>query len=229
MRLTSFCILVFFGLFLDSDAMTVDGQLLTGDTSAPVKQINNNSLIYTGPEYSKVYTSASGNPFFRDQAIRGWVNYFDNRYEDISLYYDIETDWLIYYEPVNQIRISLVNEKVDGFMIDGHRFITLKDATGFRGFYEILYQGRRLVLVKWFKILTRTGAEEGKYITYSNVYIQDSTTVQQVSNRKGLFNYFGSSNKKKLQQYYQDQHMNYKKEPAHTVSAIVSWAEKNGF
>jgi len=209
---------------------TYAGSFIHGpaDTSSPVRAINPGSLIYSGPEYAKVYTSASGSPFFRDQAINGRVDYYQNRYENISINYDIESDLVIFHEPLNKIRISLVNEKVSGFMIDGHHFIALKDATGFRGFYEALYLGQRQVLVKWLKILTRTGAEEGKYITYSNIYIQEDNTLLQVSNKNELFRYFGK-NKKKMQQYYQEQHLNFKKDPAHSVSLLVAFAEQNGF
>ncbi len=198
------------------------------DTISPVRIITSNSLIYSGTEYAKVYTSVSGNPFFRDQAINGWVDYYRNRYQNIPISYDIESDQVIFHEPVNQIRISLVNEKVGGFMIDDHHFIALNDASGFRGFYETLYEGKRDVLVKWLKILTRTGTDEGRYITYSNIYIREGSNLIQVSNKNELISYFGR-NKKKMQQYYQDQHLNFKKDPGNTVSAIVGFAEKNGY
>ena len=198
------------------------------DTISPVRAITSNSLIYTGTEYAKVYTSVSGNPFFRDQAVNGWVDYYRNRYENIPISYDIESDQVVFHEPVNQIRISLVNEKVGGFMIDGHHFIALNDATGFRGFYEALFKGKRDVLVKWQKILTRSGADEGRYIAYSNIYIREGSNLLQVSNKTELFSYF-DRNKKKIQQYYQDQHLNFKKDPGNTVSAVVAFAEKNGY
>ena len=228
MRLIFPLFLVFSALFCNHDALAGAGSYGNGDTSFPIKQLNPNSLIYSGAEYAKVYTPASGHPFFRDQAFKGWVDCYQNRYENIPIYYDIESDWVVFNEPVNQIRISLVSEKIDGFMIDGHHFIALKDAAGFQGFYESLYQGKRQVLVKWLKILTRTGSEEGKYITYSNVYIQEGSNLLQVSSKGDLTSYFGK-NKKKMQQYYQDQNLNFKKDPAHAVSSLVAYAEQNGF
>jgi hypothetical protein len=228
MRLIVAPFLLISALLFDHEALARAGVSGNADTSFPITQLSPNSLIYNGNEYAKVYTPASGHPFFRDQAMNGWVDGYQNRYENIPIYYDIESDWVVFNEPVNKIRISLVNEKIDGFMIDGHRFIALRDATGFRGFYEGLNHGRRQVLVKWFKILTRRGTEEGKYITYSNVYIQEDSNLVQISNKKDLINYFGK-NKKKMQQYYQEQHLNIRKDPAHTVSSMVSFAEQNGF
>jgi hypothetical protein len=228
MRLIVASFLLISALLDNHDALAGAGASCNADTSFPIKQLSPNSLIYCGAEYAKVYTAASGNPFFRDQAMNGWVDGYQNRYENIPIYYDIESDWVVFNEPVNKIRISLVNEKIDGFMIDGHRFVALRDATGFRGFYETMYNGRRQVLVKWFKILTRTGTEEGRYITYSNVFIQEGSNLTQISNKKDLTNYFGK-NKKKIQQYYQDQHLNIKKDPAHAVSSMVAFAEQNGF
>ncbi len=160
--------------------------------------------------------------------MNGWVGYNQNRYLDIPIQYDIESDQVIFHEPINQIRISLVNEKVAGFMVDGHHFISVNDITGFLGFFEILYLGKRQVLVKWFKILTRTGTEEGRYVSYSNVYIRDGNTLSQVSNKKDLLNTFGI-HKKQVQQYYQSQRMNYKNDPAHTAAMLVDFAEKNGY
>ncbi len=228
MRLICLFLLLLSALFNYPHAFAGAGSIPAGDTSYPVKQLSPNSLIYSGAEYAKVYTPVSGHPFFRNEAFKGWVDYYQNRYEDIPIYYDIESDLVVFNEPVNRIRISLVNEKVDGFMIDAHHFIALKDATGFRGYYELIYQGRRQVLVKWLKILTRTGAEEGKYITYSNIYIREGNDLLQVSNKNELLSYFGK-NKKKMQQYYQDQRLNIKKDPAHAVSSMVAFAEQNGY
>ena len=198
------------------------------DTSFPVKNITPYSLVYNGPEYAKVYTTVSGNPFFRDQPATGWVDYYGNRYENISILYDIEDDLLIFHEPVQQIRISLVNEKTGGFMLDGHHFIVLRDATGFKGYYEELYSGKRRVLVKWQKILTRTGSEEGKYITYSQLFIQDGVTLIQVSSKQDAFAYFGRD-KKKMQQYYHSQHLDYKKDPMHSLVVMTEYAETQGW
>jgi len=228
MRFCTFFFCLFSALIFNLNAFAGTVIPEPADTSSPVRAINPGSLIYSGPEYAKVYTSASGSPFFRDQAINGRVDYYQNRYENIPILYDIESDLVIFHEPVNKIRISLVNEKVSGFMIDGHHFIALKDATGFRGFYETLYQGQRQVLTKWLKILTRTGAEEGKYVTYSKNFIQEGNTLLQVSNKQELFRYFGK-NKKKMQQYYQEQHLNFKKDPAHTIASLVAFAEQNGY
>jgi hypothetical protein len=200
----------------------------TADTSSPVKNITPFSLIYSGTEYAKVYTSTSGNPFFRDKPVNGWVEYYQNRYEDIPILYDIEDDRLVFHEPVNQIKISLVNEKISGFMIEGHHFISLNDATGFRGFFEELYAGKRTVLVKWQKILTRTGNEEGKYIIYSNLYIQDGNTLTQISSRQDLFSFFGKQ-KKQMQQYYHEQHLDYKKDPMQVMVTMIGYAESNGW
>ena len=198
------------------------------DTSFPVKNTTPYSLIYSGPEYAKVYTTVSGNPFFLDQPANGWVDYYGNRYENISLLYDMESDLLVFHEPVQQIRISLVNEKTAGFMLNGHHFISLRDATGFRGYYEELYTGKRRVLVKWQKILTRTGSEEGKYITYSQLFIQDGSTLTQISNKQDAFAYFGP-NKKKMQQYYHSQHLDYKKDPMHSLVVMTGYAETQGW
>jgi hypothetical protein len=228
MRLICLFPLLLSALFYLPGSLADPGARSTSDTIFPVKQITPNSLLYSGTEYAKVYTSASGHPFFMDRAVKGWVDYYNNRYENIPIFYDIENDWVVYNEPVNQIRICLVNEKIDGFMIEGHRFISLKDTTGFLGFYELLYQGRRKVLMKWSKILTRSGADEGKYIMYSNIYIQEGSNLEQVSSRKELVSYFGN-NKKKMQQYYQDQHLNVKKDPARAVSSMVAFAEQNGY
>jgi len=222
--------IVFVGLFfvLCIDVVAASEPLSSRDSSFPIAAISPNSLIYSGPEYAKAYTSANGHPFFREQAMTGWVDCYQNRYQGIPISYDIETDLVIFHEPVNNIKISLINEKVDGFMLDGHQFISVKDATGFVGYFEAIYQGKKQVLVKWFKILTRSGVEVGKYITYSNIFIRDGNVLTQVSSKNGLFSYFGK-NKKQVQQYYQQQHMNYKKDPAHTVSALVAYGEQNGY
>jgi hypothetical protein len=92
------------------------------------------------------------------------------------LKYDISSDYVIYLvqKPLNTFPVCLNREEIKDFMINGHRFtymnqFTDSDADGTKpGYYEILYDGKTRLIVRWEK------AKEPNRFTLETEYLQET-------------------------------------------------------
>jgi hypothetical protein len=181
-------------------------------------------FFYRGTEFTKIFTEQSGTPFL-DPGIptSGWVNYYGSRYDGVKLQYDIEDDQLVSHDITGAIRMQLVKEKISSFGFNGRDFIRL---SGSELFFERVYHGLHDVLIRWQKVFTRTGTEEGKYKLYKSIFISDGKDVVVIQNNQDLFRYFGKNNKQ-VKEYVRDQRLSVKKDPEKAIVAVVGYADKN--
>jgi hypothetical protein len=139
------------------------------------------------------------------------------------LQYDIEDDQLVSHDITGAIRMQLVKEKISSFGFNGRDFIRL---SGSELFFERVYHGLHDVLIRWQKVFTRTGTEEGKYKLYKSIFISDGKDVVAIQNNQDLFRYFGKNNKQ-VKEYIRDQRLSVKKDPEKAIVAVVGYADKN--
>jgi hypothetical protein len=192
--------------------------------SPRVDTTGKNGFFYRGTEFTKIFTEQSGTPFL-DPGIPtyGWVNYYGSRYDGVMLQYDIEDDQLVSHDITGAIRMQLVKEKISSFGFNGRDFIRL---SGSELFFERVYHGLHDVLIRWQKVFTRTGTEEGKYKLYKSIFISDGKDVVVIQNNQDLFRYFGKNNKQ-VKEYVRDQRLSVKKDPEKAIVAVVGYADKN--
>lgn len=183
------------------------------------------SLLYRGTEYTKIISPQVGSPFlYSDQPSYGKLWYYGARFDSVNIQYDIENDVVVAKDLSGQIRVQLVSEKLSAFSIGSHLFTRLP---GGKGFYEVLYAGRRRVLMKWQKILSRKGVEEARYETYQQVYVQDGKGVTLVGSRNDLVEIFGKDKKRALD-FAKFERLNFKKDLPGAVTTMINYADKNG-
>jgi hypothetical protein len=108
-----------------------------------------NSLLFTGEEYIRNGTPASGFPFFlSDSILPGSVLYFGVFYARIGLEYDLVSDDLVIHDFSGNTYIKLVKSKVETFRLPGHSFRRLEPEkeSGLKpGYYETVYTSAPLV------------------------------------------------------------------------------------
>ncbi|HEV3326132.1 MAG TPA: hypothetical protein VG052_11025 [Puia sp.] len=115
--------------------------------------------LYRGPQYVDYdYTVQKGQPFFGPDSFRvGTIRYNGFLYAHVPLLYDLVKDQVIINDPYKVYKISLFMDLVEGFTIEDHVFILLKDSLNpsapRSGFYEQLYQGRIILLKREKKSL----------------------------------------------------------------------------
>ena len=161
--------------------------LASGDTTG------RSQLFFRGTEYTKIVANNSGSPYlYEDTPGVRKVHYFGHWFSDVELHYDAEDDLLMTREVNGAIRMSLVKEKVSSFYLGPRKFIVVPDI----GFCEVLYDGPHTVLVRWQKVLIRTGVEDPYYRTYERVFVSDKGALVEVSGQKGLMELAGKKTRK---------------------------------
>lgn len=113
-----------------------------------LKKINN------GNEYIAIaYSLKHGHPFFATEHIQsGSLTYYGVDYANVDFQFDLITNKLV-LEHVSGRKISLINEKVSHFILDGKLFRRI-DANQRRitpGFYQFLVDGEHVQLIALHK------------------------------------------------------------------------------
>ena len=150
--------------------------------------------LFRGVEYATYdFTLREGNPYFGEKRRRqGSVLYDSVLYDHVLLLYDEVKDLVILWDFTNLYKVNLFPELIDRFTIEDHRFIRLKDSLNpnqpHNGFYEVLYQGRMMLLKKEKKVIREDlssgptaeyyieGADTSWYLKKNNVYYPVNTT-----------------------------------------------------
>lgn len=154
--------------------------------------------LYRGSQYVEYgFLLKEGHPYFGEDRMRiGTVWYDGILYENLHLLYDEVKDQVIIPDPDKVFKIFLINDEVDGFTIEHHRFIQLRDSLNpsqpRNGFYEQLYTGRISLLKKEIKLITEdlSNSQEGirRFITTNiSYYVRRGETYYPVNNKRSLF------------------------------------------
>jgi hypothetical protein len=160
------------------------------------------SVLYNGSEYldSKLIF-VEGQPYFLSLSpLPGSIIYDGILFKPVSLMYDLLRDQLIVIHPSNHFRIELTASKVNRFIADGHQFINIRPDTLSKqsikpGYYELLYEGKHVTLVKKLRkvILEELSSTDGvlNHLKDKNAfYIKKENNYYPVSNKNSLLNIF---------------------------------------
>ena len=127
------------------------------DPSYPVQlyynAIGENAHIYNGYEYMTPDRNIKGSPYFTEALVPASLNYDDSYYQDIRILYDMVLDLVVINRLDQNFKISLINAKLNSFIIKNHEFIRIdKDSLHgvelVSGFYDRIYSGKSTILVK---------------------------------------------------------------------------------
>lgn len=105
--------------------------------------IQHQSRLYNGSDYVLYLSRDEEHPYFEiDDWALGSVIYWNELYENVPLMYDISVDQII-TEHNRGNPIKLHAEKVQGFVINGNKFVRLErnNSNIQEGFYHQLYDG----------------------------------------------------------------------------------------
>jgi hypothetical protein len=118
------------------------------------QSIQHQSRLFNGSDYVVYLPKEEEHPYFKiDDWVTGSIVYWDERYDNVSLLYDLSIDQVIAeHEGGNPIK--LIGEKVQRFSISDHTFVRLKKDSDNKisdGFYDELYGGNIKVYAKYQK------------------------------------------------------------------------------
>jgi hypothetical protein len=149
--------------------------------------------LVNGKIYTDYYPRLLGHQFL---ASKGWEKgmvYFRNDVQkELLINYDIVSDKLVANEfyPEGPRYIELNINDVEGFYINGHRFIKAPASDSSKdksGYYELLYNGRALLLMRWEKYISKS-SDPDKDVAYTEntIYIRTNGKIVRINNRKTL-------------------------------------------
>lgn len=149
--------------------------------------------LVNGKIYTDYYPELFGHQFL---ALSGWEKgtvYFRNDVQkELLINYDIVSDKLVANEFYSEGPrfIELNRNDVDGFYIDGHRFIKASTGNGLKdksGYYELLYDGGATLLMRWEKYISKSSVLDKDVARIENtIYIRKNDKIFRINNRKTL-------------------------------------------
>jgi hypothetical protein len=147
------------------------------------------SGLHNGSAYVEYQPLKEEHPYFIPEWAEGNIQYDGNLYDRVPLLYDLSTDKVITEHTGTLDKIQLVDEKVQFFILNKHRFVYLTDQMVPKGFYEIVHDSITQVFVRREKAqqerntvteVVRTFEEKKWY------YIYKDNTYFPVRNKKAV-------------------------------------------
>ncbi len=157
------------------------------------QQLGNQSHVYNGPVYYNRFAAATlkGHPYFgEDDWENGYIFYDGQRYEGLTLRYNLFLDRVIVQHPAGP-EIELISEKIKHFSIGDQVFDRLELPTP--GFYERIYQGQVRVYARHYKTMQEKPGNTimiTEFLTKRKLYIFKDGNYFPVSSKASALNVF---------------------------------------
>jgi hypothetical protein len=190
--------------------------------------------LYSGVLYKEFpqHKNDEGQPYFdTSQWVRGDIVYNDIYYESVPLLYDVVNDKVITDHLQSAVKLELISEKIKYFVIDGHRFVPLtiqnNNSVIHTGFFELLYDGRSKLYVKWQKnrveaIIARE--LQVQYEDQNKIYLNKENKFFVVKT-KSSFLHLLEDKKLMLQKYIKKNRLNFKGYRTESMKKILAFYE----
>ncbi len=146
-----------------------------------------------GRLYTDYYPNLSGHQYlFSKVWEKGVINFKDDVQVELLINYDIINDKLLlnkfYSDGVYCIELN--KNDIKGFSFKGHEFINVILNEGpkeMNGYYEVLYNGRAKLLLKWEKYISKSsGAGKDNSYIKKTFYIMYNNNPVELRNRKSI-------------------------------------------
>jgi len=180
--------------------------------------IGENAHIYTGYEYFTPDRNIKGSTYFlSDGPVPSRLIYDDSYYQDIPVLFDIARDELVVNRLGQNFKISLVNDKLMSFTVRNHEFIRISgdSAHGIElesGFYDKMYAGKTIVLVKRKRKLQETLVYNSAVYEYKDdykYYVISAGLIVQVDSKSSVLELF-KSKKAEIKSFLRKNKLNFK-------------------
>jgi hypothetical protein len=201
------------------------------DTNLVVKQLKSAGQYYTNklvdqsrllngikylPYRNQDYT---GNAYYNTTELqKAYIRYDDVDFYDIPVLYDLHKDLLILRRENDQGYMSLLNTKLDKFIVNNHTFIKIvADSTDKKiktGFYDLLHDGRLQLLAKRTKAIEQEKSGitiRNLFIPYTKYFLQKGNAYHDVSGKNDMLKVL-KDKKQELEQYIKANNLSFKNE-----------------
>jgi hypothetical protein len=193
--------------------------------------VNTNAPLYNGTAYIKYWNKVIGYPYFKsEQFQQSDIKYQGFMYRHIPMKYDLMKNQLVIFNASKEFEMVLLNNHISEFKIDKHLFIKIKNDSSHAynpgpGFYELLYQGKSTVLVKYYKrIEASLKAEENtsKFVEYAYYFVFANNEYHAIEGSIDFFK-LHKDQRGQLKKYMNKEKLHYSQEPAKTLVALAAY------
>jgi hypothetical protein len=175
------------------------------------------------------YTFEKGDPYYKSSAfINSTLIYEGISYPGTPLLYDELKSKLVAFGM--QGRIELPSEQVDGFIIDGIKFIHVRENKNINpGYYQVLYAGKLEALKKNKKELREdlvSGTGIVRSIYEKNVYfLRKDNVYYPVHNKKDLLKILKDQNRE-IQQFIKKEKLKWKNDAERLIAEVAAYYDQ---
>ena len=194
-----------------------------------------NDILVNGLVYMPLHLNAEGHPFFMEGDWENGKIYIKGRvFNDIELKYDIEIDRVILKAEVRAGTYEvLVNDAfVDSCIINNRMLINsnniFKDNPEFTGYFELVYEGNFLFLVKHQKTFISEYSENNQFGLYSDptseYILLKGDKINKIYSKKALLKYF-KPNKRLIKRFLKKNKIKYKKINSNELFNLLKYCD----
>ena len=184
--------------------------------------IKGNAPFFNGAEYTGHGQNIIGHPFFGSgNTFSGFLEYDGVLYNNVSMQYDIVDDAIIISDFTNNYFIRLNSKKIGRFSLYNFEFIQPSFYQGASkipqdGFFQQLYNGSTIVLVKRKKVVIhKTTIEEklnDRYGQFNSYYIRKGNDYLSIGRKKDIIQAFADK-KNEIRKFIGENNLNFRKQP----------------
>jgi hypothetical protein len=209
---------------------------LSINTQDKSKEILERQILYNGRIWQTQFFNTEGNQFFllSDFSTSG-VGVAGHNFDNVKIRYDLINDELHIQRNDGTI-IMLNKEMVNYFSLfyydKLYRFINF-DITSYgilNGYYQILYDGKIKIYVKYTKELIPTTITNGlpRFSQIIKIYIFKDGKIHRINNRKELLNLFAEGEEQgMIKKYIRTNHIILSRNDPDSYSRVIEYYETN--
>ena len=203
----------FLSVFLTGNAQVIPDSLALKKGKEQARYIYERAMegihhLYNGSEYIAYQPMSEEHPYFAsDEWTLGQLKYDDEWFYGVPLLFDIDKQALIASYYYKGIKMQLVHNRVNEFVIQGHHFINtmnLSDSASLGNtFCELMYDGNIKVLVRRTKKISKSieGLEEIRsFIESAQIYLLINSHLFKIASKHDVLTVLGK-NRKELKSF----------------------------
>lgn len=194
------------------------------------RQLIKQSDLYTGVQTQGYLPSLEGNPYLDTLSFqKGWLYYQGGLYENVPIQYDLVANKLLILHYNKIFRFEAIDQRLDSFYTNGHRFVHLRGQTSLPdGYYEKLYNGWRTIWLKRQKIINeevnRDGIRRWVGEEKRRIYVSDTANAVEIGSKRALFRYVGKQ-KTAVRKHLRRERLRFRKDAASAVVEAIRFFE----
>jgi hypothetical protein len=199
---------------------TLVTQQLKNTAQSYTNQIGDQSRLFNGIKYLPYRNQDYvGNGYYNTTALqKAYIRYDDADFYDVPILYDLHKDLLILKRRDDFGYMSLLNSKIDKFIVNNHTFIKITaDSTEKiikTGFYDVLHNGPTQLLAKRIKLIEveKSGITiSNLFVPYTRFFLHKDNSYYKVSGKRDMLKVLNDK-KNELEKYIKTNNLPFGKE-----------------